>query len=94
MAKSVPKGYTHNWAYRGRWKETKIAPGKWKIRFRATKGRKVKGYVKGQPRKGFRIRWKINAIQDAIKTSKGTYQTDMRGYKTTVRAGYRKRRKY
>jgi len=52
--KGVPIGYKiPGWTYRGRWKETKVAPRKWKFSFRATKRRKAKGY--GAHPKGRRI---------------------------------------
>lgn len=90
---AVKKGYQHNWKYTGHWKEKKIAPGKWKIRFRATKGRRVRGRPqKYEPKKGFQILWKINAYQRATKTGRGTYQTDMYGTKKVVKAGYKKKR--
>ena len=38
--KAVPKGYVHIWGYRGRWYEKKIAPGKWRFKFIATKNKK------------------------------------------------------
>ena len=72
--KGVPTGYTHNWTYRGHWKETKIKPGTWKGTFTATKRTKS---GKGGPKPGFRIKWKINGTQYAIKTKKGTYQTKL-----------------
>lgn len=34
--------------------------------------------------RGTRGRWKIIAYQDIIKTGKGKYYTDMKGYKTPV----------
>ena len=58
--KGVPKGYTHNWTYRGHWKEKKVAPGKWRGYFKATKRTKS---GRGGPRRGFKIKWRIYGIQ-------------------------------
>lgn len=90
--RGVKVGYRiPGWTYRGRWSERKVAPGRWKISFKATKRRKAKGYG-GHP-KGRRIRWKINAYQDVIKTGKGKYQTHMYGDKKLVKAGFRRFRR-
>lgn len=90
MASAVPRGYVHNWKYTGRWHERKVSPKKWKIDFRATKGKRARGY--GNFGKGFRIKWRINAVQYAKKTGKGTYQTRMVGTKTKMKSGYRRLR--
>lgn len=83
--KGVPTGYKiPGWKYTGRWSETKTSPGRWKISFRATKKRKATSY--GSHPKGRRIRWKINALQDVIKTGKGKYQTHMYGTKKLIKA--------
>lgn len=90
--RGVPVGYKiPGWAYHGVWRETKTAPGTWRISFRATKNRKAKGYG-GHP-KGRRIRWKITAFQDVIKIGKGKYQTHMYGVKKLVKAGLNRLRK-
>lgn len=78
----VPKGYRHNWTYRGRWKERKLRPGLWKIDFRATK-RTRSG--RGGPRRGSKIVWGIRAKQYAVKTGRGTYQTRLIGTKRVIR---------
>jgi hypothetical protein len=83
--KGVPKGYTHNWAYKGHWKETKRAPGKWTGTFTATKKTKSGG---GGPKPGFKILWKLNGTQQATKTSRGTYQTRFKFKKRKIKAGY------
>lgn len=83
--KGTPKGYKHIWGYKGVWKEKKITPKKWRIDFKATKGKSAKGY--GNFKKGFKVLWKINARQEAVKTSKGTYQTHLYGTKTLLRTG-------
>lgn len=89
--RGVKVGYKiPGWKYTGRWKENKIAPGLWSISFRATKRRKAKSY--GMHPKGRRIRWKIEAFQDVIKTGKGKYQTHMYGKKRLIKAGYKRLR--
>lgn len=95
--RGVPRGYRHFWKYKGIWKERKKPDGSWKIDFRASKGKKSKGY--GNFKKGFRIHWRINADQYAVKTGKGTYQTRMIGTKRRIHSGYgkkyfKKHRKY
>lgn len=85
--KGVPKGFQHNWAYHGKWKEKKTAPGKWTFTFRATKGKKAR-YIKGAPGKGFKVGWRIKAKQYVIKTGRGKYQTYMKGRKQLIKAGY------
>lgn len=86
-SKAVPTGYKHHWTYRGRWNEKKIKPKLWKIDFIATKRTHARGYGNFKP--NFRIKWKINAVQYAVKTGKGTYQTRMIGYKRPLKAGYK-----
>lgn len=86
--KGVPKGYTHNWTYRGKWHEKKIAPGKWRIKFRATKRTRA---GRGGPKPGFKILWGFkNVKQRAIKTGKGKYQTELTGIKYVKKAGHKK----
>ena len=85
IKRGVPVGYKiPGWTYRGRWREKKVAPGKWRFHFTATKRRKAKGYG-GHP-KGRKITWKINATQKVVKTGKGQYQTHMYGIKRLVKA--------
>ena len=79
----VPLGYSHNWSYpNGRWNETKIGKNKWKFRFKSLKRRG--GSSRGGPPIGYKIIWKINAIQRARKTGRRTYQTDMYGVKKAI----------
>lgn len=81
--KAVPKGYKHNWTYRGHWAETKIRSGLWKIDFQATKNRKAKDW--GNFGKGTTGAWLINGIQYIRKTGKGTYQTRLIGTKKPLK---------
>lgn len=88
-SRSVPKGYRHLWTYqKGLWDERKTQSGKWKFDYRVTKKKKSRNY--GKFRKGFKIKWKINAIQYATKTGKGTYKTRMIGTKVPLAAGYKR----
>lgn len=86
--RGVPINYKAFWHYNGVWKEKKIKPGNWNISFRATKNRKARSY--GSHPKGRRIRWKIVAFQDVIKTKKGIYQTHMYGKKKLIKVGYKR----
>jgi hypothetical protein len=82
---ATPKGYKHIWGYHGVWKERKTSPSNWSFTFDASKGKKSKSYGSFKP--GFRVKWKINAIQEAIKTGKGSYQTKMKGIKRLIKTG-------
>lgn len=84
MGKGVPRGFRHNWKYKGRWKERKLRKGLWKIDFRATKSRKSAKSM-GSFGIGTRGAWRINGIQYIRKTGKGTYQTRLVGYKKPMR---------
>lgn len=96
-------GKKHHWKYKGRWSETKISPKKWKIDFRATKGKR------GDHRRGYpiggTIAWKIRGTQYAVKRPDGTYDTHLIGTKTmkryrvprrgrTFRKRFKRRRRY
>lgn len=83
------KGGKHNWSYKGHWFERKVAPGKWVIKFTATKGQKPRYGVSP----GSRFKWRINATQRAVKTGAGRYQTVMTGVKRLSRASVKKRRR-
>jgi hypothetical protein len=74
--RGVPKGYVHR----------KVGPRKWDFDFRAVKRTNAKAMG---PRPGSRVRWKIDAYQDAIKTGKGEYKTHMTGTKTLVKSRMR-----
>ena len=87
--RGTPIGYQHNWKYQGRWTEKKVKPGTWKISFKATKGKRARSLGAFKP--GFKIHWKINADQYAIKTKKGMYQTHLVGTKKLVHSGYGKK---
>lgn len=82
----VPPGFTHNWSYRGHWKERKIKPGLWKGRFKATKRTKAKSLG---PKPGSKLTWNIKGKQTARKTGKGEYQTTFDFTKKLVNAKIR-----
>lgn len=88
--KGVPIGYKEFWKYRGRWKEKKVAPRRWKFTFEATKGRKAKSY--GGLGKGTTGRWLIKGIQSIKKIGKGKYQTRLTAYKYLSKIKTPKRR--
>ena len=88
MKKGVPKGYVHNWTYRGKWYEKKIGPGKWRVVFTATKNKKS---GKGGPGIGTNITWKFtNVKQTAKKIGKGRYQTRLTGIKKLAKIRIKK----
>lgn len=83
----VKQGYVHEWDYpNGRWIEKKISKRDWVFKFASAKHktnqRKTRGKI--QPPINFRILWKIDALQTAIKTGRGEYQTQMVGKKTIL----------
>jgi hypothetical protein len=80
--RGVPRGFTHNWAYHGRCRETKTGPRTWKGRLTATKYTKAGG--KGPP-PGYGVRWGFRGTQTARKIGKGRYQTDLRYTKTLMK---------
>lgn len=86
--KGMKIGGKHHWKYHtkpGDWKETKIAPGLWKISYYQTKGRKGYHAKKGQGfPKGGKLHWYIKAHQYAIKTGPNTYKVHMTGYKKQI----------
>lgn len=78
----MKKGSRHHWAYRGHWKERKVAPGVWFGSFKATKSQRPRPGVAV----GSRYKWRIRGLQSAVKTSAGQYQTNLRFKKTLVKA--------
>ena len=96
--RGVPRGYKHKWWYnRGKWNETKIGPGKWRITWTAVKGRRGSRakFHRNAPGIGTKIQWNIRAKQYAQKISPNKYVTRMVGTKTLARIKYKKfRRKY
>lgn len=75
----VPRGYSHDWHYDGRWKEKKLSPGKWKGSFKAIKTRKSPAkYHKNAPGKGSVVKWEIHGTQTATKLNKNKYATDFK----------------
>lgn len=89
----VPKGYKHNWAYHGAWKEKKIRPGLWTFTFQATKHRKAKNI--GEFGIGTTGAWKIQGIQYIKKTGTGKYQTKLIGTKKPLQFNIKKpKRRY
>lgn len=90
--KGVPRGYVHNWKYKGHWREKKI--GKyWKVDFRATKSRKTARSM-GSFGIGTKGAWKIKGIQYIKKTGKGKYQTRLIARKYPLKFHVKKPRKH
>lgn len=91
MARGVPKGYRHNWKYKGHWRERKTGRGKWDVDFTARKSRKGSG--RGGLPVGSEVTWKIEGYQTARKVSGRTYATRYRARKRLVGVKTPKRRK-
>jgi hypothetical protein len=81
--KGMKIGRKHTWKYKGVWKETKINPTTWKIRYENTKTRKGYKATKGQGLPvGSKLVWKFkNMKQYAIKISPNKYKTVLEGIK-------------
>lgn len=82
--RSVPRGYRHDWRYRGRWRERKVGRGKWKFDFRARKSRSVPAKSMGSVKKGDKITWRVRGTQTVTKVSKDQYSTRLVGSKKLV----------
>ena len=90
--RGVPKGFKHNWKYKGHWKEVKTRPGKWKIDFRATKSRRSARGM-GSFGIGTKGAWRVKGVQYITKTGKGKYQTRLIGTKSPMKFYVRKPRR-
>lgn len=86
----TPVGYPENWKYTGRWNERKVAPGRWKFVFQATKRRRANSW--GSFGKGTTGAWYIKGIQYIRKTNKGEYQTKLVGTKKALKFNVKKPR--
>jgi len=82
--RGVPRGYRHDWRYRGRWRESKVGRGKWRFDFRARKGRVVPAKSVGSVPVGSKIKWRVNATQTVTKVGRDEYSTRMVGSKRLV----------
>ena len=83
----VRTGYVHEWDYpNGKWIEQKVSSKDWAFRFSSSKkktnSRKKSGAI--MPPVGYKVIWRIEAIQRAVKTGRGEYQTQMVGKKSIL----------
>src|SRR5688500_4733604 len=75
-------GRSHSWYYdKGDWKETKITPELWEIRYAVTKRRKGKAPEGSGVPVGTGYHWFILAHQDVHKLNANDYTTVMTGLK-------------
>lgn len=75
-------GRSHSWYYdKGEWKETKITPDLWEIRYAVTKRRKGKAPEGSGVPVGTGYHWYILAHQDVHKLNANDYTTVMTGLK-------------
>jgi hypothetical protein len=75
-------GRSHSWYYdKGEWKETKITPDLWEIRYAVTKRRKGKAPEGSGVPVGTGYHWFIFAHQDVHKLNANDYTTVMTGLK-------------
>ena len=78
-------GSEHNWNYvNATWREQKLTPDKWAIRFEALKKRITPAPTNTGALVRTRYNWFIVADQKAIKKDKDTYQTLLEGFKFKV----------
>lgn len=78
-------GRSHSWYYdKGEWKETKITPDLWEIRYAVTKRRKGKAPEGSGVPVGTGYHWFILAHQDVHKLNANDYTTVMTGLKYKV----------
>ncbi len=75
-------GGSHEWVYPdGRWRETKVAPDRWKFSYNSRKERTRSAADNTGAAKGTTYHWYIIADQKAKKLDKDRYQTRMEGVK-------------
>jgi hypothetical protein len=75
-------GRSHSWYYdKGEWKETKITPDLWEIRYAVIKRRKGKAPEGSGVPVGTGYHWYILAYQDVHKLNANDYTTVMTGLK-------------
>ncbi|MEA3200296.1 MAG: hypothetical protein QOE90_1724 [Thermoplasmata archaeon] len=77
----APIGLTHEWEYAGRWRETKLAPDRWTMAFRAMKRRHVGAPIGSGAKQDSGFYWLIVATQRARKVDANAYTTMMEGVK-------------
>jgi len=79
-------GGVHNWNYKSRWREKKIAHGKWRFHSSQTKnraGKQLEGFHSAP--KGTTFVWGIRARQVLRKVSPNRYKGHMTGTKRFIK---------
>jgi hypothetical protein len=74
-------GAEHAWRYTGEWREAKVAPDQWHLRFQAVKRRRVAAPEESGAPAGAAFDWLIVASQRAHKVDANAYETLMTGVK-------------
>ena len=78
-------GRSHKWYYdQGEWKETKITPDLWRIRYAVTKRRAGKAPKGSGAKVGTAYHWYIVAHQRVKKLNEDDYSTELTGLKYKV----------
>ncbi len=78
-------GRSHSWIYdSGPWKETKVSPDKWEIRYAVEKRRKGKAPEGSGVPVGTKYHWYILAHQIVEKLNANDYSTEMVGLKYKI----------
>ncbi|KTC66622.1 Uncharacterised protein [Legionella adelaidensis] len=78
-------GRTHSWNYdQGQWKEKKVTPDKWEIKYAVTKRRKGHAPQGSGVPVGTKYHWYILAHQIVEKLNANDYSTEMTGLKFKV----------
>lgn len=81
----MPVGATHDWIYPdGRWRERKLDPDRWAIRFEATKERRDPAPEGSGAMIGSRYDWLVVGHQVVEKLDKDRYRTRLTGRKWKV----------
>lgn len=81
----VKVGHGHKWYYEaGEWKETKVAPDRWKISYKVGKRRAGKAPVGSGAPVGTQYHWFIIADQVVNKLDANNYSTEMTGAKFKI----------
>ncbi|KAJ3283715.1 hypothetical protein HK104_010249 [Borealophlyctis nickersoniae] len=75
-------GGSHTWDYEpGVWKETKVAPDRWKVDYNVVKRRRGHAPEDSGAPVGTEYHWFIVAHQHVVKTDANTYTTHLHGWK-------------
>lgn len=81
----MPVGASHDWDYpNGRWRERKVAPDEWEVRFTATKRRRTAAPVGSGAAPGTRYHWLVLGHQRVRKVDQDSYETLLEGVKWKI----------